>query len=109
MQLANEVLESDDLVDHYRDLILGTLLAGMSEDASRVAPNFEFVLATRYLERIADHATNIAEDLVFWVQGLDIRHAHTLPLSDSDGQDVHEKDPQTATRTIEAGASRRPS
>jgi phosphate uptake regulator len=35
------------------------------------------VLATRYLERIADHATNIAEDIIFWVRGLDVRHGRT--------------------------------
>jgi len=34
----------------------------------------QFVLATRHLERIADHATNIAEDIIFWVHGLDVRH-----------------------------------
>ena len=72
--LASEVLESDDVVDCYRDQIFEHLLAGMIQEPSRAAPHMQFVLATRYLERIADHATNIAEDIIFWVRGLDVRH-----------------------------------
>ena len=76
--LATEVLESDDVVDQYRDRIFESLLAGMMEDPSQVAPNMHFVLATRHLERIADHTTNIAEDIVFWVRGLDVRHGRAV-------------------------------
>src|SRR6202051_4898438 len=72
--LAGEVLESDDVVDSYRDQIFEHLLAAMAQEPSQVAPHMQFVLATRYLERIADHATNIAEDIIFWVRGLDVRH-----------------------------------
>jgi phosphate transport system protein len=72
--LAGEVLESDDVVDAYRDQIFEHLLAGMMQEPAHVAPHMQFVLATRYLERIADHATNIAEDIIFWVRGLDVRH-----------------------------------
>jgi phosphate transport system protein len=72
--LAGEVLESDDVVDRYRDQIFENLLAGMIREPSQAAPHLQFVLATRYLERIADHATNIAEDIIFWVRGLDVRH-----------------------------------
>ena len=72
--LANEVLESDDAVDHYRDLVTERLLAQMTKDPTRIGPNMQFILAARYLERIADHSTNIAEEVVFWVRGLDIRH-----------------------------------
>ena len=72
--LANEVLESDDVVDRYRDQIFERLLAGMTRDSSQVAPNIHFVLAIRHLERIADHTTNIAEDILFWLRGLDVRH-----------------------------------
>lgn len=72
--LANEVLESDDIVDQYRDQLFAQLLEGMKTDPAQVAPNLHFLLATRYLERIADHSTNIAEDILFWVRGLDVRH-----------------------------------
>jgi len=61
--LAGEVLESDDVVDRYRDQIFEHLLAGMIREPSQAAPHLQFVLATRYLERIADHATNIARTL----------------------------------------------
>jgi phosphate transport system protein len=74
--LAGEVLEADDVVDRHRDQIFERLLAGMTGEPSQVAPQMQFVLATRYLERIADHATNIAEDIIFWVRGLDVRHGH---------------------------------
>jgi len=50
----------------------------MTQDPTRVAPNMHFVLATRHLERIADHTTNIAEDILFWVRGLDVRHGRAL-------------------------------
>lgn len=72
--LAAEVLESDDVVDQYRDQIFEHLLTRMTEDPRQAAPQLQFVLATRYLERIADHSTNIAEDIIFWVRGLDVRH-----------------------------------
>ena len=75
--LAAEVLESDDVVDRYRDQIFEHLLARMTEDPRQAAPQLQFVLATRYLERIADHSTNIAEDIIFWVRGLDVRHGRS--------------------------------
>ena len=79
--LAGEVLESDDLVDRYRDEIFERLLAGMRQDPADVDPNLQLVLASRYLERLADHATNIAEDIIFWVRGLDVRHGRAANLN----------------------------
>ncbi len=75
--LAAEVLEADDIVDSYRDQIFEHLLTRMAEEPTQVAPHMQFVLATRYMERIADHSTNIAEDIIFWVRGLDVRHGRT--------------------------------
>jgi len=74
VDLAVQVLESDDVVDAYRDRVFEALLAGMAADASLAGPNLQLLLASRNLERIADHATNIAEDVLFWVRGLDVRH-----------------------------------
>lgn len=74
VDLATQVLESDDVVDQYRDRVFEALLAGISEDPLQAAPNMQWVLASRHLERIADHATNIAEDILFWVRGLEVRH-----------------------------------
>src|SRR5215471_13382413 len=72
--MAALVLESDDVVDKYRDTIFEKLMEHMTQQASQVSSGLQFVLATRHLERIADHATNIAEDIIFWVRGLDVRH-----------------------------------
>jgi len=74
VDMAMQVLESDDIVDQYRDRIFEGLLQRMTKAPELVSPGMQFVLATRHLERIADHATNIAEDIIFWVRGLDVRH-----------------------------------
>jgi phosphate transport system protein len=79
-EMAAQVLESDDIVDQYRDRIFENVLQHMTEDVALVSPGMQFVLATRHLERIADHATNIAEDIIFWVRGLDVRHGRGLTV-----------------------------
>jgi phosphate transport system protein len=80
LTLATEVLESDDVVDRYRDQIFEHLMARTMENPEQISPNFQFVLASRYLERLADHATNIAEDAIFWLRGLDVRHGRALTM-----------------------------
>jgi phosphate uptake regulator len=52
----------------------------MAADVTQAAPNLQFLLASRSIERIADHATNIAEDVLFWVRGLDVRHGRIPAL-----------------------------
>jgi phosphate transport system protein len=80
VDMAAQVLESDDVVDQYRDRIFENLMARMTEQAALVSSGMQFILATRHLERIADHATNIAEDIIFWVRGLDVRHGRGLTM-----------------------------
>jgi len=79
-EMATQVLESDDIVDQYRDRIFENVLQHMTQNVALVSPGMQFVLATRHLERIADHATNIAEDIIFWVRGLDVRHGRGLTV-----------------------------
>ena len=74
VELARKVLASDDKVDHYRDQIFRELLTYMMGDSSVVFPAFELILVAKNLERIGDHATNIAEDVIYLVQGEDVRH-----------------------------------
>ncbi len=80
VEMATQVLESDDVVDQYRDRIFEQLLQHMTQEPTLVGPGLQFILATRHLERIADHATNIAEDIIFWVRGLDVRHGRGLAV-----------------------------
>ena len=88
VEMATQVLESDDVVDQYRDRIFEQLLQNMTQETALVGPGLQFVLATRHLERIADHATNIAEDIIFWVRGLDVRHGRGLGVRPELFEDV---------------------
>ncbi len=80
VDLATQVLESDDVVDQYRDRVFEALLTGIGEDPAQAPPNLQWILASRNLERIADHATNIAEDILFWLRGLEVRHGRARDL-----------------------------
>ena len=87
VEMALLVLESDDAVDQYRDRIFQELLGRMMNEPTTVGPGLQYVLATRHLERIADHATNICEDIIFWVRGLDVRHGRGLLVTGVGGDD----------------------
>lgn len=72
--LAREVLLSDDEVDRLRTSVHRELIEFMREDSTVIAEAVDLILISRHLERIADHATNIAEDTLFLVKGVDVRH-----------------------------------
>ncbi|MFN8006510.1 MAG: phosphate signaling complex protein PhoU [Terriglobia bacterium] len=73
-ELARRVVMRDDEVDRYRDLIFRELIAYMIKDHRHILQALDLILVSRNLERIADHATNIAEDVIYMVLGRDIRH-----------------------------------
>ncbi len=72
--LAKQVCERDDAVDQLNDQIFRELLTYMLQDPKTITRSVGLILIGRHIERIADHATNIAEDVVFLVQGRTIKH-----------------------------------
>jgi phosphate transport system protein len=73
-ELAQAVLEMDHVVDRMRDEAFIMLVRKMNEQPQVTQQALDALLVARNLERVADHATNIAEDVIFWVRGFDVRH-----------------------------------
>jgi phosphate transport system protein len=78
-ELALSVCRSDDEVDKLNGQIFRELLSYMIEDPATITRAMRILFVSKYLERIADHATNIAEMVVFMVKGQSIRHASVPP------------------------------
>jgi phosphate transport system protein len=76
-QLAHEVIMTDDDVDALKDQVLRELLTYMMGDPRTVERALALILIARHLERIADHATNVAQDVIYMIQGRDVRHPKT--------------------------------
>jgi phosphate transport system protein len=72
--LGREVCKSDDQVDALHDSVFRILLTHMMADPKTINPSLELLLVSRNLERVADLATNIAEDAVFLAEGKQIKH-----------------------------------
>jgi phosphate transport system protein len=72
--LARDVLLADDAVDRLRDAVYDELLTFMQEERSTINRAVSLMFIAQNLERIADHSTNIAEDVLFAVKGVDVRH-----------------------------------
>jgi phosphate transport system protein len=73
-ELARAVLTMDDAVDTMNRTAYKTLTKLMEEQPHLAPQALNALMISRSLERVADHATNIAEDVIFWVQGADVRH-----------------------------------
>ncbi len=74
--LARSVLARDDEVDALKNQLFRELLTYMMSDPTTIERALALLLVSRCLERIADHATNIAEDTIFVVEAMDVRHGH---------------------------------
>ena len=74
MALARQVLHQDDSLDALKTQIFRELLSFMLKDPSTIEAALDLILVSRHLERIGDHATNVAEDVIFMVSARDVRH-----------------------------------
>ncbi|PYR35976.1 MAG: phosphate transport system regulatory protein PhoU [Acidobacteria bacterium] len=74
VSLAQHVLNQDDRLDSLKTQIFRELLTYMLQDPTTIEPALDLILISRHLERIGDHATNIAEDVIFIVSARDVRH-----------------------------------
>ena len=72
--LARSVLLSDDEVDRLRDSVYQELVSFMQEESTTIPRAVDLMFIAHNLERVADHATNIAEDVLFLIKGIDVRH-----------------------------------
>jgi phosphate transport system protein len=72
--LAQTVLDRDDELDRLKSQVFRELLTYMLQDPRTIEPALDLVLVSRHLERVGDHATNIAEDVIFIVLARDVRH-----------------------------------
>lgn len=76
-ELAESVLKMDDEVDAMNDAAFEALNALIKEKPDLTPQSLNALIIARNLERVGDHATNIAEDVIFWVRGADVRHSTT--------------------------------
>lgn len=81
---ARRVIRLDDEVDHFNDEIIDELMARMKVSPDAIEPNLSLFSAVRHLERIADHATNIAEDVLYLADGEIVRHRHQTITDDEE-------------------------
>jgi phosphate transport system protein len=72
--LAQQVLDADDALDALKTQVFRELLTYMLADPHTIEPSLDLILISRHLERIGDHATNVAEDVIFMVLAKDVRH-----------------------------------
>lgn len=73
-ELAKHVLEADDEVDRMNREAFKTLSEALRTNPGVAVQALDVISVARNLERVADHATNIAEDVIFWIRGADVRH-----------------------------------
>jgi phosphate transport system protein len=74
VDLAQSVLQRDDDLDALKNQVFRELLTYMIETPTKIEASLDLILISRHLERIGDHATNIAEDVIFMVSARDVRH-----------------------------------
>jgi phosphate transport system protein len=87
-EMARGVLLLDDQVDELNRDAFRTLGAMIQEHPERTPDALNALVISRNLERVGDHATNIAEDVIFWVSGADVRHHFTANAAAAEAEET---------------------
>jgi phosphate transport system protein len=80
VELSRKVLQKDDLVDELKDSLIRQMKAQMRANPEQVELGLAFIMIAKNLERMADHATNIAEEVIYLATGKDVRHGHSVSV-----------------------------
>jgi phosphate transport system protein len=94
-EMARTVLSMDDAVDGMNRTAHITLTHVMGTEGHLAPQALNALMVCRSLERVADHATNIAEDVIFWIQGADVRHKGSVDAAAA--QALHTAEPERST------------
>lgn len=98
--MADAVFNEEEKVDAFRDQVFRVLLTHMMADPRMIGQSLSLILIARNLERIGDHATNIAEEVIYWIQGRDIRHQGSrMRQQIPAGDDAHPTEPIVRERS----------
>jgi phosphate transport system protein len=76
VELSKEILGRDDAIDELKDKIIEDSIVQMTSNTAMIAAHLKVILISRNFERLADHTTNIAEEVIFLTTGDDVRHGH---------------------------------
>lgn len=79
---AQRILEMDDTVDRMNQEVFLSMDKAMRDSPASIRQALDTIIIARNLERVADHATNIAEDVIFWIRGADVRHRFGINLGE---------------------------
>jgi phosphate transport system protein len=91
---AEQILNEEEKVDAFRDQVFRVLLTHMMGDPRTIGQSLSLIFIARNLERIGDHATNIAEEVIYWIQGRDIRHQSHHRFKTDSGREAMESETQ---------------
>jgi phosphate transport system protein len=81
VELSQKVLKQDDVVDEMRDTLFAEMKEKMKSGKDQVEIGLAFIMIAKNLERMADHATNIAEEVIYLATGDDVRHGHSVSVN----------------------------
>ena len=81
VELSQQVLLQDDAVDQLKDDLVERMKAQMKVNSEQIEIGLAFIMIAKNLERLADHATNIAEEVIYLATGNDVRHGHSLSVN----------------------------